>query len=168
MPQKQISSEVTFIKTHTSDSEAKQDKQFRSEHKHKVTLVQSLCLRKYSNSIQTRGNHQLCVITILSHTSLTLIMSECNPLRPHITNGLVKVDVHRKFLPYYGKFLHWISFIFMGSCLRVQAQIMLPGRLDAAYTMVEGGAAACFVNSPFRLERRAQRKNKRQIIQNCR
>lgn len=132
-----------------------------------VTLVQSLGIRQYRMCVRTVDGHQLCVITFQGHRGLTLLLAPSYPHRPTDLTGLVQLDVHRKYLTTYGKYLHWVTFTFQSTGHRVQAQIMLNTRLNAAYNMVEGGAAACFINSPFPLLRRAQ-ASKRQRCQSRR
>ena len=119
-----------------------------------TTLVQTIGTRPYQTVITTINQIPLAILKF--QRGLSLLMSPSSPLLPAMT-GEAHLDVHRKFLPMFGKYLHWITFIFHGS--RVMAQIMLPKRLGAAYTMVHGGSAAVFMNSP--LHRRSRVKNKR-------
>merc|ERR1719319_446518 len=94
---------------------------------------------------------------------LTLLMASTDANRPSY-GGLAQLDVHRKFLPSFNKYLHWISFTFQETGRKVQAQIMLPTRLTAACQLVQGGAQACFLQSPFRIQRRQQAPTRRRRV----
>ena len=72
-------------------------------------------------------------------------------------SGLVTLDVHRKFLPSHGKYLHWLQLTFPSSGATARAQVLLPGRLGAALAMVERGASAAFVNSPVHRHRKIEK-----------
>ena len=125
-----------------------------------ITLVRSLGINQHRMCERSVDGHQLCVITFPGHRGLTLLLSPSHPHCPRGMVGLVQLDVHRKYLTTYGKYLHWVTFTFQPTGHRVQAQIMLPSRLNEAYNMVEGGAAACFINSPFSLLRRTQARKR--------
>jgi len=124
------------------------------------TLVQTVGDRPFHMSIQTVHNLQLLILTF--PRGLTLLMSPSDAKRPQ-SNGIAQLDVHRKFLPAFGKYLHWITFTFQGTGTNVKAQIMLPSRLAAACNLIQGGASACFINCPFRVPRRLQ-NNKRRVV----
>jgi len=124
------------------------------------TLVQTVGNRPFHISLHTVHNLQLFILTF--PRGLTLLMSPSDPKRP-TANGVAQLDVHRKFLPTFGKYLHWITFTFQGTGNNVKAQIMLPTRLEAACNLIQGGASACFINCPFRVPRRPQ-TNKRRIL----
>ena len=125
------------------------------------TLIQSLGKRRYATSVCTYGQFHLCLLTF-PH-GLTLLMSPSHSLLP-LMNGEAQLDVHRKFLPDFGKFLHWITFTFENGVSRVKAQIMLPNRVGAACNMVKGDVAAAFIHSPFGKHRRTTSNNRRQNI----
>ena len=130
-----------------------------------TTLVQDLGYRRYETSQRTVGHHHLTTI-MFTPSGLTVIMSPSHPQHPAKGSGNGKLELHRKLLPEYGKFLHWVTIAFAGTDGKLNAQIVLPGRLAAACQMTEGGAAAAFVNPPFRPIRRQainlnrRRKNK--------
>ena len=139
------------------EGEHQQQGHQQDEHNPATTLVQTIGTRPY-RTVRTTLN-QIPTAILKFPRGLTLFMSPFSPLFP-ATTGEAQLDVHRKFLSTYGKFLHWITFTFPGS--RVQAQILIPRRLGAAYNMVRGGSAAVFVKSP--LQRRRRVNNKRRAI----
>jgi hypothetical protein len=122
------------------------------------TLVQSVGNRPFEISLRTIHNLQLLILTF--PRGLTLLMAATDANRPAV-NGAAQLDVHRKFLPAFEKYLHWITFTFPTTGTKVQAQIMLANRLEAACNLIQGGACACFLNSPFRQQRRAQPSRRR-------
>ena len=128
-----------------------------------TTLVQDLGYRGYDTSQRTVGHHHLTVV-MFTPSHLTVIMSQTHPQRPANSSGKSKVEVHYKLLPEYGKFLHWVTIAFDGTDNKLNAQIVLPGRMAAACQMTERGAAAAFVNPPFRPIRRQSRRKKNKII----
>ena len=136
--------------------ELQQDEQSNQEDDNNpvITLVQSIGTRPYQTVMTTI--HQTPLAILKFQRGLSLLMSPSCPLLPAMT-GQAHLVVYRKFLPTFGKYLHWIKFSFNGS--RVLAQIMLPRRLGAACNLVAGGAAAVFMNPP--LQRRSIFKNKR-------
>jgi len=122
------------------------------------TLVQSVGNRPFELSLRTIHALQLLILTF--PRGLTLLMAANDVNRP-IVNGVAQLDVHRKFLPAFEKYLHWITFTFPTTGTKVQAQIMLANRLEAACNLIQGGACACFLNSPFRQQRRSQPSRRR-------
>jgi len=124
------------------------------------TLVQTVGTRPYHLTLQTV--HNLSLVVLSFPRGLTLLMS---PSDPHVPSqdGAAQLDVHRKFLPNYGKYLHWITFTFQGKGTNTKAQIMLPTRLEAACQLINGGASACFINCPFRVLRRSKNNGRRMV-----
>ena len=126
-----------------------------------TTLVHRLGIRKYFVTKKTLNGVKMLVLIFPGSGGprLTLL----TPAASHFgenNRGEAELDVHRKFLTSYGKFLHWISFGFPGQERRVQAQIMLPTRIQAAIEMVSKGTSAAFLDCPPSLQRRGQ-ANKR-------
>ena len=149
---------ITTTTTTTTAAAAAAATTTAAKHNHVITLVQTMGIRPYQTFLTTIN--QVPLATLKFPMGMTLLMSPSDPLLP-ATTGEARVDVHRKFLPIFGKFLHWISFWFPTT--RVKAQIMRPNRTMAAYDLVRGGAAAVFINSPFRTPRRTQ-VNKRRTV----
>lgn len=148
------------------EGEHQQQGHQQDEHNPPTTLVRTIGNRPYRTVLTTLN--QIPIGILKFPRGLTLFMSPSSPLFP-ATTGEAHLDVHRKFLPIFGKFLHWITFTFPGS--RVKAQIMIPRRLEFAYNMVRGGSAAVFVNPPLQrrpvnppLQRRPRINNKRRAI----
>jgi hypothetical protein len=123
------------------------------------TFVKKLIM-PYKISSQTVVNGQEVMILTFAG-GLTLLMASNDPNPPNM-EGVAELDVHRKLLPAYGKYLHWICFSFPDRGVIVRAQLMLPSRLQAALVMVTSGAAAAFVQSPFRMQRRSRVMKKRE------
>ena len=138
--------------------EEHQQEQTQQEHKPAITLGIRLGIRPYQTVLTTINQVPLAILKF--PRGLTLLMSPSDSLLP-ATTGEAQMDVHRKFMPMFGKFLLWIIFRFPTTT--VIAQIMRPSRTMAAYDMVRGGAAAVFINSPFRTPRRTQ-VNKRRTV----
>ena len=139
------------------EGEHQQQGHQQDEHNPPTPLVRTIGNRPYRTVLTTLN--QIPIGILKFPRGLTLFMSPSSPLFP-ATTGEAHLDIHRKFLPIFGKFLHWITFTFPGS--RVKAQIMIPRRLEFAYNMVRGGSAAVFVNPP--LQRRPRINNKRRAI----
>jgi len=122
------------------------------------TLAQRLGVRNYHLTKKTLSGVEMLILVfpgVANGPRLTLLMPAANPFPPNLYKE-AQLDVHRKFLTSYGKFLHWISFGFPGLEGSVQAQIMLPTRLEAAVDMIKKGSSACFLDCPNRLKRRGQ------------
>lgn len=129
------------------------------------TLVQTVGNRPFK-VVQMMVQQQLMLI-LSFRSGITLLMPTTDANRP-TEGGVAQLDVHRKFLPSFNKYLHWISFTFQGTGGNVLAQIMLPTRLAAACQLVKGGASACFLQSPVRIQRRPQVPTRRRRIINGR
>ena len=109
-----------------------------------ATLIQTVGNRHYE--LSTRTVHATPVIILTFPRGLTLMMPAQvlnNPNQP----GLARLDVHRKFLPNFGKYLHWINFTFLQTENRIKAQIVLRTRLEAACRMIKEGGSACFLET---------------------
>jgi len=115
------------------------------------TFVKKLIMPYKISSQQVVNGQEVMILTFAG--GLTLLMSPNDPNPPNM-EGMAELDVHRKLLPAYGKYLHWICLSFPNRGVIVRAQLMLPGRLQAALAMVSSGAAAAFVQPPFRMQRR--------------
>ena len=116
-----------------------------------ATLIQTVGNRPYKRT--TRVIHGVLVTVLTFPTGLTLMVP------PQALNHLEQVgtgrlSVHRKFLPDYGRFLHWIAFEFVRYGIRITAQVMLMSRLAAASQMISEGGTACFLANPLRTFRR--------------
>ena len=118
-----------------------------------VTLVQSVGNRSYE--LSTRTVHATPVIILTFPRGLTL-MVPAHALDHLNQLGSARLDVHRKFLPNFGKYLHWIVFTFMQTGNRIKAQIVLRTRLAAACQMIREGGSACFLGNPLRAFRRSR------------
>lgn len=123
------------------------------------TLVQNVGPRPFEISDKEINNTQLLILTFPS--GLTLLMPHADIKRP-TENGVAKIDVHRKFLPTFGKYLHWIVFTFPKTGNQIKAQIMKQDRLEASYNLIHGGASACFISNPYTVHRQSH-INKRRI-----
>ena len=113
------------------------------------TLVQSVGQRPFKIRRQELPGVNLTVLTF--PRGLTLIINGDDPNQPP-SEGIAHLEVHRKFIPIYQKYLHWMTFTIPMVQNKVRAQIMPPNRFEAACEMVKWGAAACFINSnrPYR------------------
>jgi len=124
------------------------------------TLVQTVGNRSFKVTRMMVAQQMMLVLSF--PRGLTLLTPDSDSNQP-TENGVAQLDVHRKFLPSFNKYLHWISFTFTTGH-KVQAQIMLPTRLSAACQLVQGGASACFLHCPFRVQRRPQVPTRRRRI----
>ena len=72
-----------------------------------ATLVQSVGNRPYE--LSTRTVHTIPVVILTFPRGLTLMMPD--QVRDQLNQlGSARLDVHRKFLPNFGKYIHWIVF----------------------------------------------------------
>ena len=126
-----------------------------------VTLVQSVGNRPYE--LSTRTVHATPVVILTFPRGLTL-MVPAHALDHLNQLGSARLDVHRKFLPNFGKYLHWIVFTFMQTGNRIKAQIVLRTRLAAACQMIREGGSACFLGNPLRTFRRSRSIGQRSCI----
>ena len=126
-----------------------------------VTLVQSVGNRPYE--LSTRTVHATPVAILTFPRGLTL-MVPAHALDHLNQLGSARLDVHRKFLPNFGKYLHWIVFTFMQTGNRIKAQIVLRTRLAAACQMIREGGSACFLENPLRTFRRSRSIGQRSCI----
>ena len=115
------------------------------------TLVQTVGNRPYERS--TRVIHGTSVAVLAFPSGLTLLIPS-QALNHLDQAGTARLSVHRKFLTGYGRYLHWMAFVFVQSGIKVTAQIMLMSRLEAACQMIGGGGTACFLANPLRTFRR--------------
>lgn len=115
------------------------------------TLVQTVGDRPYERS--TRVIHGTSVAVLAFPSGLTLLIPS-QALNHLAQAGTARLSVHRKFLTGYGRYLHWMAFMFVQSGIKVTAQIMLMSRLAAACQMISGGGTACFLANPLRTSRR--------------
>ena len=115
-----------------------------------VTLVQSVGNRPYE--LSTRTVHATPVAILTFPRGLTL-MVPAHALDHLNQLGSARLDVHRKFLPNFGKYQ---VFTFMQSGNRIKAQIVLTTRLAAACQVVREGGSACFLGNPLRAFRRSR------------
>ena len=100
---------ITTTTTTTTTAAAAAATTTAAKHNHVITLVQTMGIRPYQTFLTTIN--QVPLATLKFPMGLTLLMSPSDPLLP-ATTGEARVDVHQKFLPIFGKFLHWISFRF--------------------------------------------------------
>ena len=126
-----------------------------------VTLVQSVGNRPYE--LSTRIVHATPVAILTFPRGLTL-MVPAHALDHLSQLGSARLAVHRKFLPNFGKYLHWIAFTFVQSGIRITAQIVLTTRLAAACQMIREGGTACFLANPLRTFRRSRNTRPRSCI----
>ena len=115
------------------------------------TLVQTVGDRPYERS--TRVIHGTSVAVLAFPSGLTLLIPS-QALNHLAQAGTARLSVHRKFLTGYGRYLHWMAFMFVQSGIKVTAQIMLMSRLAAACQMIGEGGTACFLANPLRTSRR--------------
>ena len=126
-----------------------------------VTLVQTVGNRPYE--LSTRVVHATPVAILTFPRGLTLMVPA--HASDHLSQlGSARLAVHRKFLPNFGKYLHWIAFAFMQSGIKIKAQIVLTTRLAVACQMVKEGGAACFLVNPLRTFRRSRNIRQRSCI----
>lgn len=122
------------------------------------THVQYVGNRPFELSLRTINNLQLLILTF--PRGLFLLMAANNANCPTV-NGESELNVHRKFIPAFKKYLHWITFTFTTTGTKVHAQIMMANRLEAAGNLTQGGGSACFLESPFKQQRRSQPRRRR-------
>ena len=126
-----------------------------------VTLVQTVGNRPYE--LSTRIVHGTPVAILTFPAGLTLMVPS-HALNHLNQVGTARLAVHRKFLPNFGKYLHWIAFTFVQSGIRITAQIVLMTRLAAACQMIREGGTACFLANPLRTFRRSGNTRPRSCI----
>ena len=126
-----------------------------------VTLVQTVGNRPYE--LSTRVIHDTPVAILTFPAGLTLMVP--SQVLNHLNQvGTARLAVHRKFLPNFGKYLHWIAFTFVQFGIRITAQIVLVTRLAAACQMIREGGTACFLANPLRTSRRSRNPRPRRCI----
>jgi hypothetical protein len=130
--------------------------------KMKVYILIFCIFRPFELSVRKYNNMDILVISF--EKGLTLLMSNNEEKRPRM-NGVAHLDKHRKFLPSFGKYLHWITFIFPTN-FRFPSQIMLTNRLLQACRLMNVGASACFLTSPFQDECAFDKECKIEIVDN--
>ena len=126
-----------------------------------ATLVQTVGNRPYE--LSTRIVHGT-LVTILTFPAGLTLMIPSQALNHLNQVGTARLAVHRKFLPDFGKYLHWIAFTFVQSGIRITAQIVLMTRLVAACQMISEGGTACFLANPLRILRRNRNTRSRNCI----
>lgn len=115
------------------------------------TLVQTVGDRPYERSTRVIYGTSVAVLAFPSGLTLLIPSQALNHLAQA---GTARLSVHRKFLTGYGRYLHWMAFMFVQSGIKVTAQIMLMSRLAAACQMIGEGGTACFLANPLRTSRR--------------
>ena len=122
-----------------------------------TSLIQQALNKEFLLGRRRNGEHILKILRF--DRGLTLILPEDGENHPH-TNGQCDIFIHRKFLDQYEKFLHWMVFVFKNpnNQISIQAQIMLPTRVDAGCVLAKNGHAACFTNNPFPQQRGTPRR----------
>ena len=116
-----------------------------------TTLVQTVGNRPYERSTRVIYGTSVAVLTFPSGITLLIPSQALNHLDQA---GTARLSVHRKFLTGYGRYLHWMAFMFVQSGIKVTTQIVLMSRLAAACQMVSEGGTACFLANPLRTSRR--------------
>ena len=111
------------------------------------TLVQTVGDRPYERSTRVIYGTSVAVLAFPSGLTLLIPSQALNHLDQA---GTARLSVHRKFLTGYGRYLHWMAFMFVQSGIKITAQILLMSRLEAACQMIGGGGTASFLDNPLR------------------
>ena len=126
-----------------------------------TTLVQTVGNRPYERSARVIYGTSVAILTFPSGITL-MIPSQALSHLDQV--GTARLTVHRKFLTDYGRYLHWLAFMFVQSGIKVTAQIVLVSRLGAACQMISEGGTACFLANPLRTFRRSRNTRSRICI----
>ena len=126
-----------------------------------ATLVQTVGNRPYELSTRVVYGTLVTILTFPAGLTLMIPSQALNHLNQV---GTARLAVHRKFLPDYGRYLHWIAFTFVQSGIKITAQIVLMSRLAAACQMISEGGTACFLANPLRTFRRSRNTRSRICI----
>ena len=126
-----------------------------------ATLVQTVGNRPYELSTRVVYGTPVAILTFPAGLTLMIPSHALNHLNQV---GTARLAVHRKFLPDYGRYLHWMAFMFVQSGIKVTAQIVLVSRLGAACQMISEGGTACFLANPLRTFRRSRNTRSRIFI----
>ena len=139
------------------------DQSNKSHDLNNTFLMQDHGIKQYTTWRRRIGQQDITSIKF-NHMGLTVILSTSHPQTPPNCSGNANLAIYRKFLPDYGKFLHYVIIAFSGSDTKLKVQVLLTGRLTAGLQMIQRGCAAAFTNPPFRPLRIPSTKRKRTTI----
>ena len=115
---------------------------------------QAMLIRTVESMTFEVTNHQIgsVLYKVLQFTTGLTLTFRSNPLLP-VTGGTARLQVYKKLIPRYQKYLIWIEFKIHRTGRTISAQWILANRVRRACSLMREGLPTCFNRNPFLIRR---------------